>query len=70
MFNDAVILVVLNFLDLHNDWSQGLVPNLLRVVPATMITFVVYENVSHYLLQRRADQKVTGVMDLTKKTDS
>jgi len=49
---------------------KGLVPNLLRVVPATMITFVVYENVSHYLLQRKADQKVTGVMDLTKKTDS
>jgi solute carrier family 25 folate transporter 32 len=32
---------------------KGLAPNLLRVVPATMITFLVYENVSHYMLKRR-----------------
>ena len=31
---------------------KGLAPNLLRVVPATMITFVVYENISHYMLKR------------------
>jgi len=31
---------------------KGLAPNLLRVVPATMITFLVYENVSHFLLHR------------------
>lgn len=32
---------------------KGLTPNLARVVPATMITFVVYENVSRYLLSKR-----------------
>ena len=29
---------------------KGLVPSLTRVVPATMITFVTYENISHFLL--------------------
>lgn len=29
---------------------KGLVPSLIRVIPATMITFVTYENVSHFLL--------------------
>lgn len=29
---------------------KGLLPNLLRVTPATAITFVVYEHVSHFLL--------------------
>lgn len=32
---------------------KGLGPNLLRVMPATMITFVTYENVSRYLLAFR-----------------
>jgi solute carrier family 25 folate transporter 32 len=32
---------------------KGLAPNLLRVVPATMITFLVYENISHYMLNRK-----------------
>jgi len=32
---------------------KGLSPNLLRVVPATMITFLVYENLSWYLLSHR-----------------
>ncbi|XP_063617095.1 solute carrier family 25 member 32 isoform X2 [Cydia splendana] len=31
---------------------KGLQPNLVRVVPATMITFLTYENVSHYMLRR------------------
>jgi len=31
---------------------KGLLPSLIRVVPATMITFLVYENVSHFLLER------------------
>jgi hypothetical protein len=31
-------------------YYKGLVPNLLRVVPATAITFVIYENVQHSLL--------------------
>merc|ERR1712157_383722 len=45
---------------------KGLTPNLLRVVPATMITFVVYENLSHYLLlQREESQKVVGIVSLT-----
>ncbi|XP_055609431.1 mitochondrial folate transporter/carrier [Uranotaenia lowii] len=32
---------------------KGLGPNLLRVTPATMITFVTYENVSRYLMDLR-----------------
>ena len=45
---------------------KGLTPNLLRVVPATMITFVVYENLSHYLLLKREEsQKVVGIVSLT-----
>ena len=32
---------------------KGLKPNLMRVVPACAITFVVYEQVSHFFLQRR-----------------
>ncbi|XP_036331795.1 mitochondrial folate transporter/carrier isoform X2 [Rhagoletis pomonella] len=31
---------------------KGIQPNLTRVVPATMITFLMYENVSHYLMER------------------
>lgn len=29
---------------------KGLKPNLTRVVPATCVTFVTYEKMSHYLL--------------------
>ena len=29
---------------------KGIVPNLIRVTPACCITFVVYENVSRFLL--------------------
>ena len=44
---------------------KGLSPNLLRVVPATMITFVVYENISFYLLKRTEEQqKVVGIVNL------
>ncbi|XP_001361631.5 mitochondrial folate transporter/carrier [Drosophila pseudoobscura] len=32
---------------------KGLQPNLTRVIPACMITFLVYENVSHYMLAKR-----------------
>lgn len=32
---------------------KGLGTNLIRVVPATMLTFVVYENVSHFLMHNR-----------------
>lgn len=32
---------------------KGLKPNLTRVVPACCITFVVYENVSHFMLSKR-----------------
>lgn len=42
---------------------KGLTPNLLRVVPATMITFVVYENISHMLLNR-TEEKVVGIVNL------
>ena len=45
---------------------KGLSPNLLRVVPATMITFVVYENISFYLLKRTEElqEKVVGIVNL------
>jgi len=45
---------------------KGLAPNLLRVVPATMITFVVYENLSYYLLNRstKSEEPVVGVISL------
>jgi len=45
---------------------KGLAPNLLRVVPATMITFVVYENLSYYLLRMRSskNEPVVGVGSL------
>ena len=44
---------------------KGLSPNQLRVVPATMITFVVYENISFYLLKRTEEQqKVVGIVNL------
>lgn len=29
---------------------KGIGPNMLRVIPATVLTFVVYENVSRYLI--------------------
>ena len=32
---------------------KGLAPNLLRVVPATAITFVTYEKVSHFIAELR-----------------
>ena len=38
---------------------KGLTPNLLRVVPACAITFVVYEHTSHYLLERRKAKEKT-----------
>lgn len=31
---------------------KGLTPNLLRVIPATAVTFVVYENVSSFLMKK------------------
>lgn len=32
---------------------KGLQANLIRVVPACMITFLVYENVSHFMLAQK-----------------
>jgi len=46
---------------------KGLSPNLLRVVPATMITFVVYENISHFLINRKRkgeEEPVVGIVSL------
>lgn len=37
---------------------KGLKPNLVRVVPATMVTFLTYENVSHYMLNRGKEIKL------------
>lgn len=48
---------------------KGLTPNLIRVVPATMITFVVYENLSHYLLKREESKKVVGIVSLSEKNE-
>lgn len=39
----------------YRGFYKGLVPNLSRVVPATAITFVVYEKVSRYLSDLRSD---------------
>ncbi|XP_076173413.1 solute carrier family 25 member 32 [Ptiloglossa arizonensis] len=39
---------------------KGLSANLSRVTPATVITFVIYENVSHYLLQRTNRRNAEG----------
>lgn len=36
---------------------KGLQASIFRVVPATMITFLVYENVSYYLLKRSKEKK-------------
>ena len=49
---------------------KGLTPNLVRVVPATMITFVVYENVSSYLLNRKQSEKVVGIVNLQENDDN
>lgn len=41
----------------YENWHgfyKGLSANLIRVTPATVITFVVYENVMHYLRDNRA----------------
>ncbi|XP_063979107.1 solute carrier family 25 member 32 [Diachasmimorpha longicaudata] len=35
---------------------KGLSPNLTRVVPATVITMVVYENVSHFMLNKSSER--------------
>ncbi|KFD57766.1 hypothetical protein M514_01436 [Trichuris suis] len=35
---------------------KGLLPSMLRVTPATCVTFVVYEKVSHFLIQARGVQ--------------
>ncbi|CDW57754.1 Mito carr domain containing protein [Trichuris trichiura] len=35
---------------------KGLLPSILRVTPATCVTFVVYEKVSHFLIQARSVQ--------------
>lgn len=36
---------------------KGLKPNLTRVIPACCITFVVYENISHFMLQQRKEKE-------------
>ncbi|KAG7166805.1 Mitochondrial folate transporter/carrier-like [Homarus americanus] len=38
-------------------YYKGLFPNLLRVVPATALTFVVYEKSSHFLLNLRKPEE-------------
>lgn len=54
---------------------KGLSPNLMRVVPATALTFLVYEKTSHFLLQLRSDdsspapQDQSATPDQSKKAD-
>jgi len=48
---------------------KGLTPNLVRVVPATMITFVVYENLSYFLLKRKESAKVVGIVNLSESDE-
>ena len=36
---------------------KGLYPNLLRVVPATAITFVVYENMINFLIPKKSENE-------------
>lgn len=39
---------------------KGIVPSVIRVLPATCVTFVVYENMSHFLRERlRGRNQVT-----------
>ncbi|XP_047482016.1 mitochondrial folate transporter/carrier-like [Penaeus chinensis] len=38
-------------------YYKGLLPNILRVVPATALTFVVYEHTSHFLLDLRKPEE-------------
>lgn len=40
---------------------KGLGTNLLRVTPATMITFVTYENISHFLMNRNQWSSITFI---------
>lgn len=51
--NKRVLLVVNCRYEGWRGFYKGLSANLTRVTPATVITFVVYENMSHYLLQHR-----------------
>ncbi|OAD56069.1 Mitochondrial folate transporter/carrier, partial [Eufriesea mexicana] len=47
--NKRVLLVVNCRYERWRGFYKGLCANLTRVTPATVITFVVYENMSHYL---------------------
>lgn len=55
--NKRVLLVVNCRYEGWRGFYKGLSANLTRVTPATVITFVVYENVSHYLRERTMDQE-------------
>lgn len=50
----------LYFIFRHNGvrgYYKGLLPNIMRVVPATALTFVVYEHTSHFLLGLRLPEE-------------
>ncbi|KOC61375.1 Mitochondrial folate transporter/carrier, partial [Habropoda laboriosa] len=51
--NKRVLLVVNCRFEGWRGFYKGLSANLTRVIPATVITFVVYENMSHYLRDRK-----------------
>lgn len=53
---------------------KGIKPNLIRVVPACGLTFVIYEEVSHYLLdrakQKEQDEKKAAKSESTQTAPS
>ncbi|KZC06095.1 Mitochondrial folate transporter/carrier, partial [Dufourea novaeangliae] len=56
--NESVLLVVNCRFEGWHGFYKGLSANLTRVTPATVITFAVYENVSHYLQELKQRHKI------------
>lgn len=67
--NKTVLLVVNCRFEGGNGFYKGLSANLTRVTPATVITFVVYENVSHYLQHRKTRDEERTLPILMKKLE-
>ena len=60
--NKRVLLVVNCRYEGWRGFYKGLSANLTRVTPATVITFVVYENVSHYLREKMDQQRALPIL--------
>ena len=48
---------------------KGLKPNLARVIPACGLTFVIYEEVSHYLMEWRKQKELAQSSSTKSKDD-